>query len=402
LKTKVEISLSVEEKYFRAIQQLPWNIPISEWENHGEHILKIKCGVSRHTVIFVKSFGYEFAIKEISPDISRKEILNYEKILLKAVHTLVPVGFVIKKGEPIVINLPTGIQYENSDIAYTITLLAPRVLPDSTLFGRSFQEKNQIKIWDSIVELFVDLHSNNIYWGDASLANLLIRFDKDEMPDGKRITKLRAVLADAETIEVYDHISDSMRFADIEFFFESMAWINEDLKTAGIERDEEHLDKCKKYIREKYEKDFEFNKKVKLFEKETGLLFRKTFSCLPNEIYIQVIEKQIQEHRWYLGEKKKKAVGLKTAAKDWYSKVYCPIKQILIDHNILSHFPGKNLLDIYIGIMQHKYYLSEKLNKDVGAVYAMEDYFHSFGEDEPLTKKILSFGKALLKIIGVR
>ena len=227
MRGRADIHFSVEKKFYDSIAKLPWNHPISEWEFLDQNIINLKRGVSRHLVIFVKSNGYEFAIKEISAHTAKKEIANYEEILKRGVHTLLPVGFVMREDDPFEIDLPMGKQYEKNETSHTITLIANRVLPDSTLFGRKFQDQNLCKIYDAIVELFVDLHSNNIFWGDASLANMLIRFDKEELPSGKKITKLRAILADAETVEIFENISDSMRKADIDFFLESMQWVND-------------------------------------------------------------------------------------------------------------------------------------------------------------------------------
>jgi hypothetical protein len=182
MRGKADIHFSVEKKYYDSLARLPWDHPISEWDILNQDIVSLKRGVSRHIVIFVKSNGYEFAVKEISAHTAKKEIANYEEILKRGVHTLLPVGYVIREDDPIEIELPTGKHYEKNETSHTITLIANRVLPDSTLFARKFQDQNLYKIFDAIVELFVDLHSNNIYWGDASLANMLVRFDKVELP----------------------------------------------------------------------------------------------------------------------------------------------------------------------------------------------------------------------------
>ncbi len=402
MKEKADIHFSIEKKYYQSVALLPWNHPLSEWEYLDQHILDLKRGASRHLVIFVKINGHEFAIKEISPHIAKREIANYEEILKRSVHTLLPVGYVIREDDPIEVDLPTGKHYEKNETAHTITLIANKVLPDSTLFGRRFQEQNRTKILDAIVELFVDLHSNNIYWGDASLANMLIRFDNEELPSGKKNTKLRAVLADAETVEIFEHLTDSMRLADIDFFLESMEWNNEDLRQEGFGHDDFNLDKLKKYIIENYNLLYSRSKKLINFEEKTGLNIKRFFSDLTKPEDIDIIYKQIEEHKWYLSESNKEEFTLAEAARDWYDNVFSKIKEIMITFNILEHFPDKNILDIYIEIMQHKYFLSQKLGKDVGIIYTIKDYSTNYSEDETLAQKIISISKAMLKIVGIK
>jgi hypothetical protein len=401
MRGKADIHFSVEKKYYDSLARLPWDHPISEWDILNQDIVSLKRGVSRHIVIFVKSNGYEFAVKEISAHTAKKEIANYEEILKRGVHTLLPVGYVIREDDPIEIELPTGKHYEKNETSHTITLIANRVLPDSTLFARKFQDQNLYKIFDAIVELFVDLHSNNIYWGDASLANMLVRFDKVELPSGKKNTRLRALLADAETVEIFETISDSMRQADIDFFLESMEWINEDLKSEGLGYDENNLKKINCYIVDNYNTLYSRYQKLHTFEEKTGLNIKRFFSDLTKPEYIDIIDQQIEEHKWYLSEKSGEAVGIKEAADDWYQNVFSKIKEIMLTYDILVHFPDKNILDVYIEIMQHKYYLSQKLNKDVGIITTIKDYSSKYSEDETLAQKVISISKALLKIVGI-
>ena len=97
-----------------------------------------------------------------------------------------------------------------------------KVIPDSFLFKRGFSHNNRRRIWDAIVRLFIQMHSRGVFWGDASLANMLIRFTTETIPELGYRTRLGAVLADAETAEIHPSISDSLRLADVEVFLESM------------------------------------------------------------------------------------------------------------------------------------------------------------------------------------
>lgn len=163
MKHSPHIRFHVDPIFQKELEQLPWSVPIADWHSHGVNTLNIKRGISRHVVIFVKTGRFSFGIKEISEDISRKEIDNYEQLLLKGIHTLIPAGCVVREEQPIPIETPIGIQYEENFIAHTVTVLVQNVLPDSLLYSRNFRKENRQKIWDAIVQLFVQLHINGVY-----------------------------------------------------------------------------------------------------------------------------------------------------------------------------------------------------------------------------------------------
>ena len=78
------------------------------------------------------------------------------------------------------------------------------------------------QLLDAMTGLLVEIHRMGLFWGDCSLANTLL------MRDGQR---LQAYLVDGETSELYDHISDGQREADIEIAIENVAG---DLADMGV------------------------------------------------------------------------------------------------------------------------------------------------------------------------
>src|SRR5207237_9141347 len=105
----------------------------------------------------------------------------------------------------------------------------------SLLYSIPFTRKNKHHLLSAIAVLLVELHEHGIYWGDPSLANILIRID------GRRIM---AIMADAETAEVFPGLmSKGLREQDLELFHDSLIWQAEDLRQArGLEEDVELLD----------------------------------------------------------------------------------------------------------------------------------------------------------------
>ncbi|MCX6138543.1 MAG: DUF4032 domain-containing protein, partial [Ignavibacteriales bacterium] len=386
---------------FRAeVEKLPWHLPIAEWQDNGITTLAIKRGTSRHTVIFVRAGRFSFGIKEISEVISKKEIHRYEQLLLRGIHTLVPVGYVVREEPPIVVQTPIGPQFEENNYSHTITLLVERVIPDSELYRRAFSFANRKRIWDAIAALFVELHINGVYWGDASLANTLVRFDKETVPQIGKTTVLQAYLADAETVEIQPEVSPALREADLTFFFESMQWINEDLRSSGIMRDDLASEEDGSYLRQQYERLMAVEDRKREFEIDTSFSIDKYLGRIPDPSYVDLFLKHIEEHKWYLSEHAQKPLTLKEATADWYSAVFVPTCRILRAEGMLDFFPGKTAAELYIEIMTNKYFLSEKRGEDVGMIQAMNDYAERFGTNDPSPSVLGAFVLKMRSVFG--
>src|SRR5947208_8334300 len=127
-----------------------------------------------------------------------------------------------------------------------LTQLAPRVIPHSLLYRIPFTRKTKRRILSAIAILLIELHEHGVYWGDPSLANVLIRIA------GQCI---QAILADAETAEFFpEAVSDSLREQDLDLFGESLLWQAEDLRQArGLPEEEELVDdKDFRYFQQRY------------------------------------------------------------------------------------------------------------------------------------------------------
>lgn len=209
------------------MRALPWGIPLEEWPKPEHHvqILTIRRGESRHQVIFVEANGRHYAIKETSPSAAEKEITVFQELQRRRCRTLEPVGWVVTRGEPIAVGEVAGHPvYMSGDTGYCITRLAERVLPQSILYRYPFTDENKRLLWNAIAELLFNLHESGVYWGDPSLANILMDLS------GQRLT---AVMADAETAEVVSgELDEGLRRQDLDAFVESLQWQAEDIRIA--------------------------------------------------------------------------------------------------------------------------------------------------------------------------
>lgn len=393
------IQFHVDPIFLEDLRTLPWHLPIAEWHLQGVRKLEIKRGFSKHEVIFVRTPRFAFGIKEITEELSRREVFNYETLLLNGIHTLVPVGTVTREEAVVGTDPSIGQPLPRTVTAHTVTLLVEKVVPDSMLFQRKFSFESRKSIWDAIAELFVELHSNGILWGDASLSNVLVKFEKIDIPFIGKKTMLKAYLADAETVTLHRELSDLQRKNELEYFFESMDELNDSLRISGLRRDALATEQDKDYFRSRYEVLYRAEEKKKEFFRQTSFNMDEVLGRVTTPDYVDLFLSHIEEHKWYLSERSGTPVSTMEATQDWFSEVYTPLCRMFRAEGILEYFPGKTAAELYIEIMTNKYYLSAKEGKDVGMLAAMNDYAERFGSkapEQPLKKKITDTMKALL------
>ncbi len=391
----LHIHLSIPEEFLPSLTNLPWEHRLEDWHRHKIKFVPVKSGLSRHVVRFVESMGHSFAIKETSSESARKELANYRRLAELEIPTLLPVGVVERDEGALRVVTPVGEQIDLNTTAYLITEVMDKVLPDSYLFRRSFTRKNRNRIWDAVIHLFINLHSAGVYWGDASLANMLIRFTTETIPEMGFRTRLEAILADAETVEIHPSISDSLRLSEIDFFLEAMLWTEADLKASGIVRDPMMTQEDREYILAHYTERFALVQEMRSFELVTQIDVDKMLGMVDVRGYGTLLLKHINEHKWYLSEKGGTEVPLVESARDWYNEVFKPVCRIFTTHGLGTLFPDKTASTLYVEIMEHKYLMSEQRKSDVGLVAALEDYLGKFGKQDLEGLSIPSLVRAL-------
>jgi hypothetical protein len=379
--------------------RLPWYSPLEEWSDRQVQLLAVKSGLSRHVVRFIELGDVQFAIKETTTESARREDANYRELLRREVPTLLPIGIVVRNDGLDVVDTIVGSQRVERETGFLVTRLMDKVVPDSFLYRRGFSKENRNRIWDAVIDLFVQLHSSGVYWGDASLANMLIHFSNEAVPQIGRKTRLRAVLADAETVEVHGGISDSLRMNDVEFFLESMLWTEADLKASGIVRDPLVTKEDQLYLVNTYRERFAVQQEMRYFGLVTHIDVDRLLGNFELKGYGRLLLQHINEHKWYLSERKRAEVPLTDAAEDWYRTIFKPFCRAFTDHGLAEHFPEKTAASLYVEIMEHKYYMSQRERRDVGIVAALEDYGERFARQEPVRGIFQSIVKLLSDLV---
>ncbi|KAB8142527.1 DUF4032 domain-containing protein [Chloroflexia bacterium SDU3-3] len=94
--------------------------------------------------------------------------------------------------------------------------------------------------------------------------------------------------------------------------------------------------------------------------------------------YLQLV-RHINAHRYYMGLERDEEVPRDEAVGDWYDSVYLPIVQVIREQGVLRAFPGRTEADLYLWIMDHRWFTRERIGYDPGPTDATTDYVAQFG-----------------------
>ncbi|MCG8566606.1 MAG: ParB/RepB/Spo0J family partition protein, partial [Desulfobacterales bacterium] len=84
---------------------------------------------------------------------------------------------------------------------------------------------------------------------------------------------------------------------------------------------------------------------------EKKKFFKKT--KLPEKITLtevgkyNYLEKQIKKHQVYLAGQSGRDCDFQKAARDWYNTIYLPLAQLIETGELIQHFPGRTVADLY-------------------------------------------------------
>lgn len=179
-----------------ALLDLPWNIPLEEWP--ADRLAALPRGISRHIVRFVRLSGGIIAVKEIGETVAHREYELLRQLgRIGGVPCVEPVGVITGRtaddGEPLE--------------AVLITRHLQFSLPYRALFSQELRPETATRLIDALAVLLVRLHLVGFYWGDVSLSNTLFRRDAD---------RFSAYLVDAETGDLHAKLTDGQRNYDVD------------------------------------------------------------------------------------------------------------------------------------------------------------------------------------------
>jgi hypothetical protein len=116
------------------------------------------------------------------------------------------------------------------------------------------------------------------------------------------------------------------------------------------------------------------------------------------ELYTELLD-HIQTHAWFLGEEFNRAISFEEATISWYDNIYLPMVNVIREQKILDGFPERTEADLYVWIMDHRWYLMQDNQPDISLEDAARDFYREYSENpvKRLLHRISSFFNHLRK-----
>ena len=372
--------------------ELPWQRPLAAWTEADAAFRELDVGPSRHLVRFVESGEALFALKEEPLEIARREFAVLRHLEEEGLPAVSATGLAEAPERD------TGILVTDY-LAHSLQYR--RLLQRFPLGPGAYRDR----LLDAMAWLLVDLHGGGVYWGDCSLANTLFRRDGD---------RIQAYLVDAETSEVHPALSDGQREYDLEILGENVAFGLVDL--AAVQGREDAADdaiaasagvveryralwaevheatelrpgdrqEVRNRIRRFNELGFTVDEldivpgsggrvRVKLAVARRGFHareLRKMTGIVALENQARLLLNDLHEYGAWLQWFERRTIDPAVIAERWRTEVYEPtIARIA---TVIE--PGRDLVQAYCDLLEHKWLLSERARRDVGIQAALASY----------------------------
>jgi tRNA A-37 threonylcarbamoyl transferase component Bud32 len=390
-----------------ALLGLPWASRLADWSDETVAFRRLPVGPSRHLVRFVIVGNDTVALKEEPVGVARSEYEALREMEALGLPSVRVIGIAERPGEDVAIIATDFLRH---------SLQYRRLLARMPLVAGGYRDR----LLDAMASLLVDLHRAGVFWGDCSLANTLLRRDGD---------RLQAFLVDAETSEIHPRLSDGQRAADLEVLVENVAFGLADLAAMqgtgatpdgiGASMDEQLA--AAEAVRERYlglwdelfrvetvaagdafaveariRRLNDLGFAVEEIELEPGdgpssgqgqarlrvIVSERDFHTreLRRRARINALEGQarlllndLREYRAWLASSSGRPVSLEEGTARWHAERLDPALARLA----LIIGPGRDALQAYCDLLEHKWLLSERAGRDVGLEAAFASYVDS-------------------------
>ncbi|MCW2780393.1 MAG: uncharacterized protein JWR35_842 [Marmoricola sp.] len=371
---------------------LPWSQPLARWQD--ERMIEVRQrGLHRHIVRFVSEGDVVYVLKELPERFARREYALLRELKQLEIPSVEVLGISIDRPDSMDAILVT--RFLEHSTTYRSLLSNPRgALPLDELL-------------DGMVELLVRLHLAGFMWGDCSLSNTLFMADAGEVA---------AYLVDAETSEKHSSLSDGQREYDVQIAQERVAGELMDLQAGNLLVDsvdpiemadqielrytalwteltredvistDEQRYKIAERMRRLNELGFDIDE-VELVAVDGGNKLRlKTRVAEPGHNRRKLLARtglHVQENqarrmlndiagfRAWLEQRAGHSVPETVAANRWLAEVYDPVINA-----IPKHLRDKlDEAEIFHEVLEHRWFMSEQSNQDIGTTKAARDYF---------------------------
>jgi hypothetical protein len=301
------------------------------------------------------------------------------------------------------------IQVDGDEEGVLISRFLEGALPYRALFRQQGLERYRSRLLDAMAGLLVRLHVAGCYWGDCSLSNTLFRRDAGE---------LQAFLVDAETAELHPELSPGQREADLAIMEENVTGDLLDLAAEMEVTPDVDLEDTAPSIRRRYDslwseisrevliglnEEFRIHERVRALNQlgfsvggidlvaaaEGSHLRLRTIvtdrdyhrhqlhglaGLAATEHQASLLLEEIRQLRAVLSRELSRSVPLSMAAQRWLEERY----QMTMERLAPLIRPSTDVAELYCQVLEHKWFLSEQEQRDVGMDIAIDDYLEHF------------------------
>jgi Domain of unknown function (DUF4032)/Lipopolysaccharide kinase (Kdo/WaaP) family len=387
-----------------ALLDLPWSTPLEEWP--ADRLVALPQGISRHVVRFVRFGGTVYAVKETVEKIAQREYDLLRQLERIGAPSVEAVAIVADRadgdGEPLAPVLVTRhLQFS---------------LPYRALFSHTLRPETMNRLLDALAALLVRMHLYGFFWGDVSLSNTLFRRDAGAFA---------AYLVDAETGAIYPSLSNGQRMEDLELARVNIFGEMLDLEAAGQLHADIDPEAVSDEVVRRYETLWhEITYEQELATSDVRHHVQKRIRRL-NELGFDVEELQMSTaHNGYRVRPKVVDAGHHTrrlmrltgldaeenqarallndldtyraesdlddeqqAAHRWLTEVFEPVVRA-----VPANMRGKlEPSELFVQILEHRWYLSERAGRDVGLAPAVQSYLADVLAHRPDEQAILGY-----------
>ena len=373
-----------------ALLDLPWHLPLEDWPK--ENIAALPKGLSRHTVRFAHLEDHVIAIKETLFDLAKREYDMLRRLEKLDVPCVEPFAIINNRKDT-----------EGNDLpAVLITRHLKFSLPYRAMWSQGLREATAKRLVDALALLLVRLHLIGFFWGDVSLSNTLFRRDAG---------RFAAYLVDAETGQLYEsRLSNGQRENDLEIARVNIAGELMDLLASGKAVDidpaavsqrivdkyhelwqeltaTESFDTAERWriakrVKRLNELGFDIEelsmvqeadgKTVRIQPKvvDAGHHARRLLLLTGLDVEENQARRLLNDIDEYRLSHSRPGADEEVMAHEWLSEVYEPVIT-----SIPQHLTGKlEPAEIFHEVLEHRWYMSERLGKDVSLLDAVRSY----------------------------
>jgi hypothetical protein len=377
------------------LAQLPWDKPLEEWPE--DEVLTQMRGISRHVVRLIRSNPQKinseiFAIKETNSEFANREYSLLRELNQRSAPCVEPVAVIEGRLDKDGNELPAAL----------VTKYLPYSLPYRVILSGSVTPSEVLNMANALALLLVRMHLLGFWWGDCSLSNTLFRRDADEFA---------AYLVDAETGEFQKSLSNGQREHDLELALVNVAGELDDLASAGVLQADMDPVRASEGVIKRYRRLWAMLKEPQILDAADRQAVERAMRSLQDLGFaVEEVEVTTQGDKGvlkfqprlvaarYHANRLEELMGLRTeelqakrllASYDRYKAREFPpstphaiaVKQWLSDvfRRVVNQVPDdlKGRVEpaqLFHEVLENRWYLGEKLGRDVGLDFATQDY----------------------------